>query len=75
MLIDLKQTQHALVELEAVMKKEPNRFRTYYHAARAASMLGDKAKAREYYSRLVEMCPKGDATRKELAEARKFAKS
>ena len=41
MLIELKQAQHALVELEAVMKKEPNRFRTYYHAARAASMTGD----------------------------------
>ena len=75
MLIELKQAQHALVELEAVMKKEPNRFRTYYHAARAASMIGDKAKASQYYKRLVDMCPKGDATRPELAEARKFAKS
>ena len=56
------------------MKKEPNRFRTYYYAARAASMLGDKAKAREYYKQLVDMCPKGDPSRKELAEARSFAK-
>ena len=70
MLIDMKQAQHALVELEAVMKKEPNRFRTYYHAARAAALTGDTAKAREYYRRLVEMCPKGDPTRKELADAR-----
>ena len=75
MLIELKQAQHALVELEAVMKKEPNRFRTYYHAARAASMTGDKAKASQYYKRLVDMCPKGDANRKELAEARRASKS
>jgi predicted Zn-dependent protease len=74
MLIDLKQAQHALVELEAVMKKEPNRFRTYYHAARAAALTGDKAKAAEYYKQLVAMCPKGDATRKELAEARRYSK-
>jgi tetratricopeptide (TPR) repeat protein len=75
MLIDMKQAQHALVELEAVMKKEPNRFRTYYHAARAAAMIGDKAKAAEYYKQLVSMCPKGDATRKELAEAKRYVKS
>jgi tetratricopeptide (TPR) repeat protein len=74
MLIELKQPQHALVELEAVMKKEPNRFRTYYHAARAASMLGDTAKARDYYGKLVQMCPKGDSTRKELAEAKTKSK-
>ena len=70
MLIDLKQAQHALVELEAVMKKEPNRFRTYYHAARAAALTGEHAKARDYYKRLVDMCAKGDATRRELVEAR-----
>ena len=74
MLIDMKQAQHALVELEAVMKKEPNRFRTYYLAARAASMVGDKTKTAEYYRHLVEMCAKGDSTRKELVEARGYAK-
>lgn len=75
MLLELKQAQHALVELEAVMKKEPHRFRTYYYAARAASAIGEKAKAAQYYKHLAEMCPKGDPGRKELAEARKFAKS
>ena len=70
MLIELKQAQHALVELEAVMKKEPNRFRTYYHAARAASLTGDKAKASQYYKRLVDMCPKGTRRALEFAEAR-----
>ena len=64
MLIELKQAQHALVELEAVMKKEPNRFRTYYHAARAASLTGDKAKASQYYKLLVDMPGRGrDAPR------------
>ena len=75
MLIELKQAQHALVELEVVMKKEPNRFRTFYHAARAAALMGDKVKAAQYYRHLVDMCPKGEGERKELAEARKFAKS
>ena len=74
MLLEMKQAQHALVELEAVMKKEPNRFRTYYQAARAATMLGDKTKTAEYFRHLVEMCAKGDATRKELVEARGYSK-
>ena len=75
MLLEMNQAQHALVELEAVMKKEPNRFRTLYHGARAATLSGDAPKARQYYKQLVDMCPKGDATRKELAEAKRSAKS
>ena len=70
MLIELKRPKQALVELEAVMKKEPNRFRTLYHAARAASAAGDQSKAKEYYRQLVKMCETGD-DRAELAEARK----
>jgi tetratricopeptide (TPR) repeat protein len=75
LLIDLKRPAEALTELEAVRKKEPNRFRTLYHAARAASLAGDEAKAGRYYGELVKMCPKGDASRVELNEARKRAKN
>jgi hypothetical protein len=71
MLLDLKRPVEALVELEAVMKKEPNRFRTAYQAARAASLSGDHSKAQRYYRGLVEMCGKGE--RAELTEARKGA--
>jgi hypothetical protein len=74
MLIALKRPAEALAELEAVMKKEPNRFRTLYDGARAAAMSGDEAKARQYYGRLVAMCGKADgAARPELEEARKGA--
>ncbi len=69
MLIELNRPADALRELEAVMKKEPNRFRTLHQAARAASLSGDKGKAARYSKQLVEMCPKGE--RAELAEARK----
>ena len=37
MLLELKQPTAALKEYQAVMKKEPNRFRAIYGAARAAS--------------------------------------
>jgi uncharacterized protein HemY len=59
------------VELEAVMKKEPNRFRTLLLAARAAASAGDTDVAGAYYRRLADLCPKGDADlRPELREAR-----
>ena len=75
MLLELKRPKEALTELEAVMKKEPNRFRTLYLGARAASAAGDQAKAKKYYASLVKMCAAGDGDRPELVEARKNGKS
>ena len=75
MLLELKRPKEALAEFEAVIKREPNRFRTLYDAGRAASAVGDQARARKYYGQLVKMCEPGDKDRKELAEARKQVKS
>jgi hypothetical protein len=71
LLLELKRPGDALGELEAVMAKEPNRFRTLDHAARAAAAAGDRAKAERYARQLVEMCSEGDRPgRPALAEAR-----
>ncbi len=76
MLLKLMRPREALVEFEAVMKKEPNRFRTLYHAARAASAAGDRAKARKYYAEVVTLGEPGDKDgRPELLEARKRIKT
>jgi hypothetical protein len=76
MQLELKRPKEALVELEAVMKKEPNRFRTLYDAARAASAAGDQVKAKKYYADLVKMCDSAEPdARPELLEARKHGKS
>ena len=73
MLLELKKPAEALVEYEATMKKEPNRFRGVYGAAKAASLAGDRAKARTYYTQLLDICKKADSPgRPELAEARAF---
>jgi predicted Zn-dependent protease len=72
MLLEMKRPADALTELEAVMKKEPNRFRTLYLAAKAASSVGDATRVRNYSRQLVEMCAKGDAAdRPELAEMKR----
>jgi hypothetical protein len=70
MLLDLGRPAEALVELEAVVKKEPNRFRATYHAARAATLGDDQAKGHKYYGALLRIAEKADSPRTELDEAR-----
>ena len=76
MLLQLKQPAGALQEFEATLKKEPNRFRAVYGAAKAAAMADDRAKARTYYGQLLKICERADTPgRPELEEARKLLKS
>jgi tetratricopeptide (TPR) repeat protein len=72
MLLELKQPALALKEFEASQIREPNRFRGYYGAARAAEAAGDRAKAADYYAKLMELAKKTDSQRPELARARAY---
>jgi tetratricopeptide (TPR) repeat protein len=72
MLLELKQPAEARKEFEATLKKEPNRFRALYGAARSSALLGDRDAARRYYAQLLEVCARADKPgRSELADARK----
>jgi Tetratricopeptide repeat len=74
MLLEAGKPKEALVAFEATMKKEPNRFRAVYGAAKAAEAAGDRAKARTYYGQLVKICDRADPPgRPELIEARRGA--
>jgi hypothetical protein len=72
MLLELKHPADALRQYEASHVREPNRFRGYYGAARAAEAAGDRGKAAEYYARLLELTKKGGSQRPELAHARAY---
>jgi hypothetical protein len=73
LLVAMSRPGDALIEYEATLKKEPNRFRTLAGAARAARMSNNEAAARRYYDTLVKMCEKADhPARPELTEARAF---
>jgi hypothetical protein len=75
MLLELKEPAQARKEFEATLKKEPNRFRGVYGAARAAALMGDRAAARRYYAQLLTIAERGDAPgRPELAEARRASR-
>jgi tetratricopeptide (TPR) repeat protein len=76
MLLEVGKPAEALKEFEATLKKEPNRFRATYLAAKAAQQAGDRAAARKHFAELVEICKRGDTPgRPELAEARKARSS
>jgi tetratricopeptide (TPR) repeat protein len=70
LLLELENGELALVEFEATMNKEPNRFRAIYGAASAAQLSGDVTKAEQYYVRLLEISEDADTERPELDEAR-----
>jgi hypothetical protein len=76
MLLELKRPADALKEFEAVMVKEPNRFRATYGAAQAALAAGDRAKATRYFTSVVKLCERADSpARPELQESRRLARS
>jgi len=70
MLLDLNQPAPALVEFEASLVREPNRFNGLYGAARAAELSGNTAKARALYERLMALCDRADGDRPELKHAK-----
>jgi tetratricopeptide (TPR) repeat protein len=74
MLLDSGNAKGALAALEATLKKEPNRLGAYAGAATSAEKAGDKAKAREYYEKIVAIADGADDSRTEVADARAYLK-
>ncbi|HEX8893269.1 MAG TPA: hypothetical protein VF783_08090 [Terriglobales bacterium] len=71
MLLQMNQPGPALEQFEATLKREPNRFRALYGAARAAHLKGDQAASQQYFRALLVACQRADKPgRKEMAEAR-----
>ena len=72
MLLEINQPEQALEQFEATLKKEPNRFRALYGAARAAQLSGNRDASRRYFSELLKTCERADKSgRAELLEANK----
>jgi tetratricopeptide (TPR) repeat protein len=75
MLLDRGMAKEALAAFEATMAKEPNRFNGYVGAAKAAQALGDTAKAKATYEKLLALAAGSDSERPTLAAARAFVAS
>jgi Tetratricopeptide repeat len=74
MLLDSGNAREALTAFEATLKKEPNRLGAYAGAATSAEKAGDKAKAKEYYEKIVAIADGADNSRTEFADARAYLK-
>ena len=74
MLMTLNSPAQAFAEFERSLKRDPNRFRGIYGAARAAETSGNRKAARDYYARLQTLAVSRDTERPELAQARAFLK-
>jgi tetratricopeptide (TPR) repeat protein len=72
MFLALGQPAQALIEFERSLKRDVNRFRGLYGAARAAQATGNTAAAREYYAKLQSLSIDRDTERPELAQAKTF---
>ncbi|MES2784951.1 MAG: hypothetical protein V4684_05765 [Pseudomonadota bacterium] len=72
MLLELKQPAAALKEFEQSQVREPNRLRSFAGAAAAAEAAGDRAKARQFHARLVELTLDADTTLPEVARAKSY---
>jgi len=74
MLLDRGMAKEALAAFEATKAKEPNRFRGFLGAAKAAEKLGDKAAAQANYQKLVAMVGDGKSDRPEVIAATQYLK-
>src|SRR5262245_7517768 len=72
LLLGIGQSAAALTEYEAALKANPNRYRGFWGAARAADAAGDRQKAADYFTKLVELSKNADTERRELLEAKAF---
>jgi len=72
MLMALNQPKQAFAEFERSLKRDPNRFRGIYGAARAAEASGNRQAARDYYTRLQALTADHDTERPELTQAKAF---
>jgi hypothetical protein len=72
LLLELGQARPALVEYEASLRREANRFNGLLGAARAAEQAGDAATAKRYYVQFVVLAAQADPDRPELVQAKAF---
>jgi tetratricopeptide (TPR) repeat protein len=72
LLFEMEQPVDALREYETSIRQNPNRYRGFWGAAQAARAAGDRDKAADYSTKLVELAKNADTERREIREAKAF---
>ncbi len=69
LLSELNNPEEALTQYELSLINNPNRFNSLYGAGKSAELIGDKDKARDYFTTLIELSGDSDLTRERLVYA------
>jgi len=70
--MELDQPDNAFTEFERSLRRDPNRYRGIYGAARAAEVSGNRKAAKDYYAKLQILAADRDTERPELTHAKEF---
>ena len=69
LLLELGKPKNALAQYEKCLTINPNRFNSIYGAGRSAELIGNKKKAKNYYTILLKNCESSDLSRERLKHA------
>ena len=72
LLLEANEPVQALKEFETSLRNNPNRYRSFAGAAKAAERAGDRAQAKSYYEKLVALAAQADGGRPDLVVAKRY---
>jgi predicted Zn-dependent protease len=72
LLLEANEPAQALKEFETSLQNNPNRYRSFAGAAKAAERTGDRAQAKGYYEKLVTLAAQADGGRPDLLAAKQY---
>jgi tetratricopeptide (TPR) repeat protein len=75
LLLDANEPGQALKEFETSLRNNPNRYRSFAGAAKAAAKANDPTQAKTYYEKLVSLVGNADTTRPDLVAAKQYLAS
>ena len=75
LLLEANEPAQALKEFETSLRNNPNRYRSFAGAAKAADRAADRALAKHYYEKLLSLAGNADPPRPDLIAAKQFLAS
>lgn len=75
LLLEANEPAQALKEFETSLRNNPNRYRSFAGAAKAADRAADRALAKNYYEKLVSLAGNADTARPDLVAAKQYLAS
>lgn len=72
LLLEANEPAQALTAFETSLRNNPNRFRSFEGAAKAAERVGNRAQARSYYEKLVTLTTQADDGRPGIVAAKQY---